>query len=99
LIGLFSRPSSVAASSILGLLGADTCRANVKDTVHVREPWDTISMLMGIDRIVITWMSEALMPEKSFSGSLDGRHQSVSLDVLMERECMKLYRQLGHLLT
>jgi len=98
-MGLFSCPRGVAASSIFGLLGVDTHKENVEDRVHVREPWDAISMSMGIEQIIITWMSEALMPEKSFSGSLDGRHGSVSLDVLMERECMKLYRQLGHLLT
>jgi len=72
LIGLFSCPSSVAASSIFSLLGADTSRTDVEDTVHVRKSWDSISMLMGIEQIVVAWMSETLMPEKSLSGGLDG---------------------------
>jgi len=67
LIGLFSCPSSVAACSIFSLLGADTSWTDIEDTVHVRKSWDSISMSMGIEQIVVT-----LMPEKSLSGGLDG---------------------------
>jgi len=42
-------------------------------------------MSMGIEQVAVAWVSETLMPEKSLSGSLDGRHRSVGLDVLMER--------------
>ena len=76
---------TVAASNILGLLGANASWTDVKDTVHVRELGDSISMSMGIKQIVVAWVSETLVPEKSLSGSLDGRHRSISLDVLMER--------------
>jgi len=72
LIGLFSCPSSVAASSILGLLGTNASWTDVEDTVHVRESWDPISMSMSIEQVVVAWMSKSLVPEKSFSGSLDG---------------------------
>jgi len=54
---------------------------------------------MGIEQIVVAWVSETLMPEKSLSGSLNGQHRSISLDVLMEWEQMELCRQLGHFLT
>ena len=74
----------VATSSILGLLGANTSWTDVEDTVHVRKSWDSISMSMGIEQTVVTWVSETLMPEESLSGSLDGRHQSIGLDVLMK---------------
>jgi len=83
---LFSGPGSVAASSIFGLLGADTCGADVEDAVHVRKSWDSISMSMGIEQVIVAWVSEALMPKKSFSGSLNGRNRSVGLNVLVERE-------------
>jgi len=68
----FGCPSSVASSSILSLLGADTSRTDVEDTVHVRKPRDCISMLMSIEQTAVAWVSKTLMPQKSFSGSLDG---------------------------
>jgi len=62
LIGLFSCPSSVAASSIFSLLGADTSWANVKNTVHMWESRDSVGMSMGIEEIAVARVSEALMP-------------------------------------
>jgi len=81
---MLSCPSSVAASSIFSLLGADTSWTDVKNMVHMREPWDSISMSMGIEQIVVAWVSETLMPEKSLSGGLDGQYQRIGLDVFME---------------
>jgi len=99
LVGLLSCPSCVAGSSILGLLGADGSGTDVENTVHVRESWNAISMLVSIEQIIVTGVAETLMPQESFCGGLDGRYRSISLDVCMERELVELHRQLGHLLS
>jgi len=56
-------------------------------------------MLVGIEQTAVTGMSESLMPQQSFCGSLDGRDGSVGLNAFMERELVELHGQLGHLVT
>jgi len=53
-------------------------------------------MLVGVVQVIVTRMAQTLMPEQSFSGSLDGRHWSVLLNVLMERKGVEGGRELGH---
>ena len=53
-------------------------------------------MLVSIEKTVVTGVAKALMPEESFSGSLDGVYGSVLLDALMIRKIMKLC---GHIAT
>ena len=64
--------SRVGACGFLGLFGTDTSGALVQHGVHVLELGDALDMLVGIVQVVVTRVSESLMPEEAFRSSLDG---------------------------
>ena len=48
---------------------------------------------MGLVKVIITGMTEALMPEKSLSGCFDRKDRSVLLNVFMERKAVEIDRE------
>lgn len=89
-MGLGGNTSGVRTRRLLGLLSVNACRTTVEDEIRVTKLWDTFDILVGIAKVVVTGMTEMLMPQKAFSGSLDEVNRSVHLDAFVEREPMAL---------
>ena len=87
LIRTLGRACCIWTSSIFGLLGLYACRAAAKDRASVGSKfWNTFDKLVGIEKVIIAWVSKTLMPKETFRLCFDRGNGSIVLNILMERK-------------
>ncbi len=82
---LLSRLDRTRTGWFLALFGLDAGRALFEDGFMMLELRDTFDVAMGIVKVVVTRMTKALMPKKTFGGSADGIDRRGVLYDTMER--------------
>ena len=63
------------------------------------ECWNSLDVLVRVKQVVVTWMSETLMPEKAFRFRLHCLNGSVLLDIFMKWEVVIHSWEICHLLS
>ena len=98
LIGNSGCAGSIGASRFFVLFGADTSGTDIKDLTSVvglrSEVGDTFYPFVGIVKVVVGDVAEALVPEKTGSFSRDRRYRSVTLDILVKGKGMEFRREM-----
>ena len=89
-------------SRLLALFGLDARRTLLEDRIMMFELGDAFDIVVGVEEVVITRMSQALMPEKTFSSSFDLVDGSAVLNVVMkgnlvmgDREVTEIAAEIG----
>jgi hypothetical protein len=77
------------------LLGTNASEADVEDRLHVGKLRHTINEFVSIAEVVITWMSETLVPKHTLGLHSDAGDIRVGWDVLMERQAVKSWVNTG----
>ena len=80
----------VWARCTFGLLGPDTSRTLIKHWVHVFELGDSLDVLVGVVEVVVTGVTQPLVPQESFSGSTNLVDGGALLNEFMEGQAMEL---------
>ena len=81
LVGLGGSTGGVGASGGLCLFGLDAGWAVVQDRGHMFELRNTVDEFVSIVEVMITGVTEALMPEEALSGSFEGVDVDVGVDI------------------
>ena len=90
MVGASGSASGMGSSWFLALLGLNAGGTLIKYRVHVLEVGNSFDVLVGMVEIRITGMTHVLMPEESLSSRTDGLDRGGIMNVLVERERMKL---------
>jgi len=93
-----SSSGSIWSSGFFALFRSDTGRTDIKDLASMiglrSEIRNTFYPFVGIIKVVVRYMSKALVPEKTSSFSGDGRYRSVTLNILAEGKRMEFRREM-----
>ena len=63
------------------------------------ECWNSLDVLVRVKQVVVTWMAETLMPEKTFRFRLYRLNGSILLDIFMKWKVVIHSREISHLLS
>ena len=90
---------TILTCRFLRLLGLSTSGALVENRVFMVELRHSFDVLVCMEQIIITWMPKTLMPEKSFSLSLNGLDGRILLNVFMEWHLVVFLWKNRHFIT
>ena len=59
------------------MFGTNACGASVKDWVQMFKARDSSDVLVSVEKIVVTGVTEAVVPEKTLSGLCERKHREI----------------------
>lgn len=76
-----------------GLFGSNASGADIKDRIKMFEFGDTRDVFVGVVEVIVTWVTQALVPEKAFCFLTNGKNRRVVKKILAEGEAFKWDRE------